>query len=141
MQCKGTTLFTGIGKSAYIAKKVCQTLVSTGTRSTWLAPVDALHGDIGVLSRGDILVMLSKSGETEELVTLLPYAKAKGAFVVAATDARDSTLGRRADMCVRVPSDGELTLFNDAPARPHDSRHRPRTPPFRCSSGIPARCI
>jgi len=118
MQCKGTTLFTGIGKSAYIAKKVCQTLVSTGTRSTWLAPVDALHGDIGVLSRGDILVMLSKSGETEELVTLLPYAKAKGAFVVAATDARDSTLGRRADMCVRVPSDGELTPFNDAPGAP-----------------------
>ena len=91
--------------------------------------------------RGDILVMLSKSGETEELVTLLPYAKAKGAFVVAATDARDSTLGEARRCAFACPATASSPLSTTPPARPHDSRHRPRTPPFRCSSGIPARCI
>jgi arabinose-5-phosphate isomerase len=85
---------------------VCQTLVSTGTRSIWLAPVDALHGDIGNVSPGDIVVMLSKSGTTEELTTLVPYAKAKGGFIVAATNNPDSKLAQMADMHVTVPSNG-----------------------------------
>jgi arabinose-5-phosphate isomerase len=63
IDCQGTTLFTGVGKTSFIAKKVCQTLASTGTRSMWLAPVDALHGDIGNVQAGDVLVMLTKSGE------------------------------------------------------------------------------
>ena len=88
------------------AWKVCQTLVSTGTRSIWLAPVDALHGDIGNVSPGDIVVMLSKSGTTEELTTLVPYAKAKGGFIVAATNNPDSKLAQMADMHVTVPSNG-----------------------------------
>jgi len=115
LECKGTTLMTGIGKSAYIAKKVCQTLVSTGTRAIWLAPVDALHGDIGNVSPGDIVVMFSKSGSTEELVTLVPYAKAKGGFLVAATNDPNSKLAKMCDMHVTVPVTGELTPFNDGP--------------------------
>ena len=113
IDCQGTTLFTGVGKTSFIAKKVCQTLASTGTRSMWLAPVDALHGDIGNVQAGDVLVMLSKSGETVELTTLLPYAKAKGAFVVACTDNKESTLALKADMHVYLPSDGEVTPFPD----------------------------
>lgn len=90
---------------------VCQTLVSTGTRSIWLAPVDALHGDIGNVSPGDVVVMLSKSGTTDELLTLVPYAKAKGGFIVAATNNAESPLAQVCDMHVRVPSNGELTPF------------------------------
>jgi arabinose-5-phosphate isomerase len=108
IDCKGTTLFTGVGKTSFVAKKVCQTLASTGTRSIFLNAVDALHGDIGVVRGGDVLVMLSESGETHELVTLLPYAKAKGAFVVACTNAPNSTLAGRADAHVRVPGDGDV---------------------------------
>lgn len=116
LECKGTTLMTGVGKSAYIAKKVCQTLVSTGTRAIWLAPVDALHGDIGNVGEGDIVVMFSKSGSTEELVTLVPYAKAKGGFLVAATNDPNSKLAKMCDMHVTIPVTGELTPFTDGPS-------------------------
>ena len=125
IDCKGTTLFTGVGKSAFIAKKVCQTLVSTGTRSIWLAPVDALHGDIGNVSPGDVVVMLSKSGTTEELITLVPYAKAKGGFIIAATNNAESKLAKMCDMHVTVPSNGELTPFNDGPCHTGGSRSAP----------------
>lgn len=111
LDCKGTTLFTGIGKSSYIAKKVCQTLVSTGTRAIHLAPVDALHGDIGNVNEGDIVVLFSKSGTTEELVNLVPYAKAKGGFLVAATANKESQLAKLCDMHVTIPAPGELQPF------------------------------
>ena len=75
--------------------------------------MDALHGDIGNVASGDVLVMLSKSGETNELTTLLPYAKAKGAFVIACTDNEKSTLAVKSDMHVYLPSDGEVTPFPD----------------------------
>lgn len=77
--------------------------------------MDALHGDIGNVSPGDIVVMLSKSGTTEELVTLVPYAKAKGGFIVAATNNPNSKLAQICDMHVTVPCNGELTPFNDGP--------------------------
>jgi hypothetical protein len=75
LDCRGTLLFTGIGKSGFIAQKVCQTLVSTGTKAVYLSPTDALHGDIGIVGRDDLVVMVSKSGATEELLRLVPYAK------------------------------------------------------------------
>ena len=118
IDCKGTTLFTGVGKTSFVAKKVCQTLASTGTRSIFLNAVDALHGDIGVVRSGDVLVMLSGSGETHELVTLLPYAKAKGAFVVACTNAPNSALAKRADAHVRVPGDGDVAKRDPARRTP-----------------------
>ena len=124
IDCKGTTLFTGVGKSAFIAKKVCQTLVSTGTRSIWLAPVDALHGDIGNVSPGDVVVMLSKSGTTEELITLVPYAKAKGGFIVAATNNAESKLAKMCDMHVTVPSNGGGRRRRQAELRFDPTAHR-----------------
>ena len=75
LDCRGTLLFTGIGKSGFIAQKVCQTLVSTGTKAVFLSPTDALHGDIGIVGRDDLVVLVSKSGATEELLRLVPYAK------------------------------------------------------------------
>lgn len=77
LACKGAILFTGIGKSGFIAQKVCQTLVSTGTKAVFLSPTDALHGDIGILSREDLLVLVSKSGATDELLRLVPYARVR----------------------------------------------------------------
>lgn len=75
--------------------QINQTLVSTGTRALWLAPVDALHGDIGLVSTGDLLIMFSKSGTTKELLTLCPYAKAKGAFLVCLTSSPSRYAGPR----------------------------------------------
>ena len=149
IDCKGTTLFTGVGKTSFVAKKVCQTLASTGTRSIFLNAVDALHGDIGVVRSGDVLVMLSRSGETHELVTFLPYAKAKGAFVVACTNAPNSALAKRADAHVRVPGDGEPPLASRATrfsgkarrdSTPIQRRAPQTTPRCSCCSGTHARC-
>lgn len=75
LACKGKVLFTGVGKSGFIAQKITQTLVSTGTKAVFLHPVDALHGDIGIVNEDDVLVCFSKSGATEELVRLVPFAK------------------------------------------------------------------
>ncbi|QCD86922.1 arabinose-5-phosphate isomerase [Vigna unguiculata] len=71
---KGTVFFIGVGKSGFVAHKISQMLVSLGIRSAFLSPVDALHGDIGILTERDVLVLLSKSGTTEELIHLVPCA-------------------------------------------------------------------
>ena len=70
-------LFTGVGKSGFIAQKISQTLVSTGTKAVFLNPTDALHGDIGIVGPADLLVALSKSGGSEELLRLMPYARVR----------------------------------------------------------------
>ena len=75
LQCRGAILFTGVGKSGFIAQKIAQTLVSTGTKAFALNPTDALHGDLGILGPGDLVVTVSKSGSTEELLRLVPFAK------------------------------------------------------------------
>lgn len=121
--CKGTVLFTGVGKSGFVAKKINQTLVSTGTKALWLAPVDALHGDIGLVGQGDILVMFSKSGSTKELLTLVPYAKAKGAYIVALTSKPGCTLSRVSDMHVTLPLQNEVKAFDHVAAS--ESRESP----------------
>ena len=77
LKCKGVLCFTGVGKSGFIAQKITQTLVSTGTKAVFLSPTDALHGDIGIIGPDDLLVCFSKSGGTEELLKLLPYAKVR----------------------------------------------------------------
>ena len=78
LDCNGTIVCTGVGKSGFIAQKICQTLVSTGTKALYLSPTDALHGDIGILTQQDLLVCFSKSGNTDELLRLVPYAKVCG---------------------------------------------------------------
>jgi arabinose-5-phosphate isomerase len=64
LKCRGVIIFTGVGKSGFIAQKITQTLVSTGTKAIFLSPTDALHGDIGIISRDDLVVLFSKSGNT-----------------------------------------------------------------------------
>ncbi|KAK7245359.1 hypothetical protein RIF29_40199 [Crotalaria pallida] len=111
----GTVFFTGVGKSGFVAHKISQTLVSLGIRSQFLSPVDALHGDIGIVSAADVLVLLSKSGATDELLRLVPCARAKGAELVAVVSTEGSALAAVCDLTVVLPLERELCPFNLAP--------------------------
>ena len=108
---KGVIFFSGVGKSGFIAQKISMTLVSTGTKAVFLNPTDALHGDIGILSEDDLLVMFSKSGSTEELLRLVPYARAKGAKLVSVTSIKGCKLVCRTRVRV-ARSAGVLSLVN-----------------------------
>ncbi|KAL8130529.1 hypothetical protein V2J09_019684 [Rumex salicifolius] len=111
----GTVLFTGVGKSGFVANKISQTLVSLGIRSAFLSPVDALHGDIGILTARDVLVLFSKSGNSEELTRLAPCAKAKGAYLVGITSTESNLLMKHCDLNVHLPLERELCPFDLAP--------------------------
>jgi len=115
MDAKGVIFFTGVGKSGFVAQKITQTFVSTGTKAVFLSPTDALHGDIGIVGPNDVLVLFSKSGTTEELLRLVPCARAKGAYLVAVTSLRNSQLSNVCDMHVYLPVDRELCPFDLAP--------------------------
>lgn len=111
----GTIFFTGVGKSGFVAQKISQTLVSLGIRAGFLSPVDALHGDIGILSRNDVVVFFSKSGNSEELIRLAPCAKAKGAYLVGITSCVGNNLTQFCDLNVHLPLERELCPFDLAP--------------------------
>ncbi|HSP78229.1 MAG TPA: KpsF/GutQ family sugar-phosphate isomerase, partial [Myxococcaceae bacterium] len=96
--CPGQTVVTGMGKAGHIGQKLSATLASTGIRSFFLHPAEAVHGDLGRVSRGDVILALSNSGATEELLRLLPSFKRLGAPVVALTSDADSPLARGADV-------------------------------------------
>ncbi|PON81748.1 Phosphosugar isomerase [Trema orientale] len=111
----GTVFFSGVGKSGFVARKISQTLVSLGVPSGFLNPVDALHGDIGILTKRDVLVLFSKSGNTDELLRLVPCAKAKGAFLISVTSVQGNALAGVCDMNVHLPLERELCPFDLAP--------------------------
>lgn len=115
LNAEGTIFFTGVGKSGFVAQKISQTLVSLGIKSGFLSPVDALHGDIGILSSKDLLVLFSKSGNSEELLKLVPCAKAKGVYLVSVTSVRPNGLMRLCDLDVHLPLQRELCPFDLAP--------------------------
>lgn len=115
LETKGTVFFSGVGKSGFIGQKISMTLVSTGTKSVFLSPTDALHGDIGILTPDDLLVLLSKSGSTEELLKLIPYARAKGAKLVGVHSQPGCKLALACDQDVHLPLLRELCPFDLAP--------------------------
>lgn len=98
----GRVVVTGVGKSGIIGQKLSATFASTGTPSLFLHPTEALHGDLGRVSEGDILLALSKSGETEEIIRLLPLIRKIGAKVIALAGNRNSTLARKSDVFLDV---------------------------------------
>ena len=98
--CRGQVVLTGIGKAGIIGRKISATLASTGTRSIFLHPVEALHGDLGRVQRGDVVIALSHSGQTEELVRLMDHIKARGAELIAVTGGADSPLAGHADIAI-----------------------------------------
>lgn len=100
LACQGRVIVTGMGKSGIISRKIAATLSSTGTSAFFLHPAEALHGDLGMVRTDDIVIALSHSGETEELVRLLEAIRRIGAKLIALTGSRDSTLGRAADISI-----------------------------------------
>ena len=115
LNCTGTLIFTGVGKSGIIAEKLAMTMLSTGTKSLYLPPTNALHGDIGILMEEDVLVCISKSGESEELLSLIPYAQRKGTQTVAWVSNPHSTLLQVCDVGISLPLRKELCPFDLAP--------------------------
>ncbi len=115
VQTEGMIVFTGVGKSGIVAEKIAMTLVSTGTRALFLPPTNFLHGDIGILSEKDLLVFLSRSGETEELLHLIPFAKRRHTRLVALVSNASSRLARVCDLFVCLPVEKELCPFDLAP--------------------------
>ena len=85
LNCKGRVVVSGIGKSGHIARKIASTMASTGTPAYFVHPAEASHGDIGMIARDDVLIALSNSGESEELLTILPLLKRQGARLIAIT--------------------------------------------------------
>jgi len=109
---RGRVVVTGVGKSGLVARKIASTLASTGTPALFLHPTDAAHGDVGVLVRGDVLLVVSKSGASGELEALLPAVRSVEVPVIAVTGSRGSPLGRAADVLLDASVPGE--------ACPHD---------------------
>lgn len=114
-KCKGTLVFTGVGKSAIIAQKISQTLLSTGTKSVFLSALEALHGSIAMVSEEDLFFCLSKSGQTNELLNLIPYIQIRKAKIVSLTCDENSALAKQADLSIYLPIEKELCPFNLAP--------------------------
>jgi arabinose-5-phosphate isomerase len=115
LESKGLLIFTGIGKSGIIAEKIAMTLVSTGTKALYLPSVNFLHGDIGIVSKEDIVFLLSKSGETEELLNLVPFLRRRGARLVGVVSNEESRLAKTCDVSISLPVEKELCPFNLAP--------------------------
>lgn len=111
----GRVVVTGIGKSGIVGQKIAATLASTGTPAFFLHPSEAIHGDLGMILAGDVVLALSHSGETEEIVALLPHVRRRGARLVALTGRRESTLGREADAVVEAAIHEEACPLNLAP--------------------------
>lgn len=101
-ECKGRVVVTGMGKSGLVAKKIAATLASTGTPSFFLHPAEASHGDLGMVTSKDIVIALSNSGETKELVELIPFLKRFNLSLIAMTGNPNSTLARSADINIDV---------------------------------------
>jgi arabinose-5-phosphate isomerase len=96
----GRVIVTGVGKSGIVGRKIAATLTSTGTPATFVHPVESVHGDLGIVGPDDVAILLSKSGETQELLPLLEHLKRHGVRIIAFTGTLDSTLGRHADVVV-----------------------------------------
>jgi arabinose-5-phosphate isomerase len=113
--CRGRVIVTGMGKSGIIARKVAATFTSTGTAAFFLHPAEAVHGDLGAVQSDDVVIALSHTGETGELLRLLETIRRMGARLVAMTGSPDSTLGRAADIVLDCGVDEEACPLNLAP--------------------------
>jgi arabinose-5-phosphate isomerase len=113
--CRGRVVVTGMGKSGIICRKIAATLSSTGTPAFFLHPAEAIHGDLGVVQPEDVVVAISQSGETEELLRLLEYIRRIGARLVALTGVPRSTLGQAADVALDCHVDEEACPLNLVP--------------------------
>jgi len=115
LRCEGKVVVTGVGKSGIIGKKIASTLASTGTPAFFLHPTEGVHGDLGMLDRRDVVLAISRSGETEELSQLLPLIKRQGNRLIAFTGNPSSSLAKAADVVIDVGVDQEACPLGLAP--------------------------
>lgn len=113
--CKGRVIITGMGKSGLIGKKIAATLTSTGTPSYFLHPAESTHGDSGIITKDDVVVAISNSGETQELLNLLPLIKRFGVKMIGMTGKLNSTLAQASDVVLDISVEREACPLNKAP--------------------------
>jgi arabinose-5-phosphate isomerase len=111
----GRAIFSGIGKSGHVAQKIAASLSSIGVAAHFLHPAESMHGDLGVVRPGDMLVAVSYSGETSELADLIAPVRSLGGRIIALTSSPDSTLGRMSDICVAMGRASEADPYNLVP--------------------------
>lgn len=114
-QAKGRVILTGMGKSGHIAKKIAASLASTGTPSFFMHPAEASHGDLGMVTDDDVIVAISNSGESKELIDVLNYSKRFGIKLIAITKNPNSSLGKAGDVVLKLPSSKEACPLGLAP--------------------------
>jgi arabinose-5-phosphate isomerase len=115
LDCQGRVVVVGMGKSGHIGGKIAASLASTGTPSFFVHPGEASHGDLGMITPTDVVIAISNSGETPEVLTILPIVKRMGIKLVAMTGRADSTLAKFADVCLDVGVEQEACPYNLAP--------------------------
>jgi arabinose-5-phosphate isomerase len=115
LECRGRVVVIGIGKSGHIARKVAATLASTGTPAFFVHAAEASHGDLGMITADDVVLLLSNSGETDELVSLLPHLKRQGARLIALTGNEQSSLAQAVDVHLDASVDAEACPLGLAP--------------------------
>lgn len=113
--CKGKVVVTGMGKSGIISKKIAATMSSTGTLAVFLHPAEGIHGDLGIVTANDVVLALSKSGETEEILTLLPSIKEIGAKIISLVGNIHSTLARESNVVIDASVEREACPLNLVP--------------------------
>lgn len=115
LTCKGRIVITGMGKSGIIGKKMAATFASTGTPSFFLHPAEGIHGDLGMVTANDIVIAISSSGESDEILNILPAIKRIGASIIAMSGRENSTLGQAADLFIDVSVEKEACPLGLAP--------------------------
>ena len=113
--CKGRIIVTGIGKSGLVGRKIASTLASTGTPSLFLDTIEGMHGDLGMIMKGDIVLIISNSGKAEEIIKIIPTLKKMGIKIILLTGRPTSTLANFSDIVIDVKVEREACPFNLAP--------------------------
>lgn len=113
--CKGKVILSGVGKSGHIGKKIAASLASTGTPAFFVHATEGLHGDLGMIQKDDVVILISNSGETEEVLSLLPSLKKIGSVLIAITSNKNSTLAKYCDTALTYQYDREADHLGLAP--------------------------
>ena len=114
-QAQGSIIITGMGKSGHIGKKIAASLASTGTPSFFVHPAEASHGDLGMITEDDVVIAISNSGESKELIDILNYCKRFGIKLISITKNPESSLGKAGDIILELPNNGEACPLGLAP--------------------------
>lgn len=113
--CKGKVVFTGVGKSGHIGQKLAATFASTGTPAFFVHSTEALHGDLGMIEKNDVVIAISNSGETKEVLSIIPSLKHIGSKIISITGSKNSSLAEQSDITIEARVDHEADPLNLAP--------------------------